>query len=83
MLTRKKGDECSLSVSGTMAMAVLRLIHPGKGSFSDEAKCREQMRRENERFVFRMPTSRKANFSIRMYIKTIPRSVTTFARCVL
>ena len=49
-----------MSVSGTMAMALLRLVKPGKGSFSDLDKCRERARRENEGFVFRMPKSKRA-----------------------
>lgn len=49
-----------MSLSGNLAMGLLRWIRPGKGSFSDLEKLRERARRENEGFVLRMPKHRRA-----------------------
>ena len=49
-----------MSLSGNLAMGLLRWIKPGKGSFSDLEKLRERARRENEGFTLRMPRNRKA-----------------------
>ena len=49
-----------MSLSGNLTMRLLRLIRPGKGSFSDLEKLRERARRENEGFTPRMPRNRKA-----------------------
>ena len=53
-----------MSLSGNAAMALLRLIKPGKGSFSDIEKLRKRAEKENGSFVFSMPKSRKAVFSL-------------------
>ncbi|MBQ9687232.1 MAG: alpha/beta hydrolase [Oscillospiraceae bacterium] len=53
-----------MSVSGKLAMAALRLIQPGKGSFSDLKECRARAERENARFVFSLPRSSKVDFSL-------------------
>ena len=49
-----------MSLSGSLAMGLLRWIKPGKGSFSDLEKLRERAQRENEGFTLRMPRNRKA-----------------------
>ena len=49
-----------MSLSGSLAMGLLRRIQPGKGSFSDLEKLRERAQRENEEFTLRMPRNRKA-----------------------
>ena len=49
-----------MSLSGNLAMGLLRRIKPGKGSFSDLEKLRQRARRENEGFTLRMPRNRKA-----------------------
>ena len=49
-----------MSLSGDIAMRLLRWIKPGKGSFSDLEKLQAQARKENERFSLRMPRNRNA-----------------------
>ena len=49
-----------MSLSGNLAMGLLRWIKPGKGSFSDLEKLRQRARRENEGFTLRMPRNRSA-----------------------
>ena len=47
-----------------MAMGLLRLIKPGKGSFKDVEKQKEKARKENESFLFSLPKSRKAEYHV-------------------
>ena len=53
-----------MSLSGNLAMGLLRLVRPGKGSFADLEKSRAKADRENARFVFTVPKSRKADFRL-------------------
>ena len=53
-----------MSASGNLAMAALRLIHPGRGGFSDYERCRRRADRENARFKFAMPRHRGADFEL-------------------
>ena len=55
-----------MSLSGDITMGLLRLIKPGKSSYAgkDAAKLREKARRENARFRFAVPKSRKADFDV-------------------
>lgn len=54
-----------MSLSGRLAMALLRLIKPGKGSFKGVEKQKEKARKENEAFVFSLPKSRKAEYEVK------------------
>lgn len=49
-----------MSLSGNLAMRLLRRIKPGKGSFPDLEKLRERAWREKEGFTLRMPRNRNA-----------------------
>ncbi|MBQ7992490.1 MAG: alpha/beta hydrolase [Solobacterium sp.] len=51
-----------MSVSGNLAMALLRAIKPGRGSFADYEACRKRADQENSSFRFSMPRSSKADF---------------------
>jgi len=51
-----------MSISGNLAMAIPRLVKPGKGSFKGVEKQKERARKENEAFVFSLPKSKKANY---------------------
>ena len=51
-----------MSISGNIAMGFLRLVKPGKGSFTDLEKCLAKAKKENESFRFVMPKNRKANY---------------------
>ena len=53
-----------MSISGNIAMSVLRAVHPGKGSLSNYEKSLKKAKRENERFSFRMPKSRRAELRL-------------------
>ena len=53
-----------MSLSGSITMAILRIIRPGKGSFSDVEKSKKKAEKENAAFVFSMPKSRKAKLSL-------------------
>lgn len=53
-----------MSLSGNAAMAILRVIQPGKGSFADIDKSKKKAEKENAAFVFSVPKSRKAKFSL-------------------
>lgn len=53
-----------MSLSGNAAMAVLRLIKPGKGSFADEEKSRKKAEKENRAFRFSLPGNKKADYSL-------------------
>ena len=53
-----------MSLSGDLAMGVLRVLEPGKGSFADPEKSRVRAEKENARFRFSMPRSRGAYFSL-------------------
>ena len=44
-----------MSVSGDIAIKIMRLIHPGKGSFKDIEKCRKKAAKENAKAKFVMP----------------------------
>lgn len=48
-------DNKDMSVSGNIAMSVLRLIKPGRDSFTDLKKMREKAHKENAAFRFSMP----------------------------
>lgn len=52
-----------MSASGDLAMGLLRLLKPGKGAYGRSApdKLREKAHRENERFVFSLPKSRRVD----------------------
>ena len=58
------GEKEKMSLSGNIAMVLLRLIKPGKGSFSNLEKLKKKAKKENEGFEFSMPKSRKAVFSL-------------------
>lgn len=45
-------------------MGVLKIIKPGKGSFSDLEKLKKKARKENEGFSFSFPKNRKAAYSL-------------------
>lgn len=47
-----------------MAMALLRLIKPGKGSAADAEETMKKARKENETFRFSMPSGKKAAYSL-------------------
>lgn len=53
-----------MSLSGNVAMAILRVIQPGKGSFADIDKSKKKAEKENAAFVFSVPKSRTAKFSL-------------------
>ena len=53
-----------MSISGNLAMGLLRAFHPGKGSFSDLEKLKEKARRENEGFRFSFPKNRRAEYRL-------------------
>lgn len=53
-----------MSISGNIAMGLLRLIKPGKGSFRGMEEQKERARKENEAFVFSLPKSRKAEYHV-------------------
>ena len=53
-----------MSVIGSLTMGLLRVIKPGKGSFSDPEKLKEKARRENESFSFSYPKNRKAEYRL-------------------
>lgn len=53
-----------MSVSGNIAIKILRFIHPGKGSFKNIEKSRKKAEKENSKFSFSMPKSRKAIFKL-------------------
>lgn len=53
-----------MSISGKASMALMRMVKPGKGSFSDLGKLREKARRENEGFTFSYPRSGKAHYRL-------------------
>ena len=53
-----------MSLSGNLAMGLLRRFKPGKGSFSDLEKRRRRARRENEGFALRMPRHRNAECAL-------------------
>ncbi len=53
-----------MSLSGNAAMAVLRLMRPGKGSFADEEKSRKKADKENKAFRFSLPGNKKAVYSL-------------------
>ncbi|MBQ3692329.1 MAG: alpha/beta hydrolase fold domain-containing protein [Clostridia bacterium] len=53
-----------MSVSGDIAIKILRLIHPGKGSFKDIEKFRKRAEKENAKAGFVMPKNRKAKYEL-------------------
>lgn len=53
-----------MSISGKASMALMRMVKPGKGSFSDLGKLREKARRENEGFTFSYPRSGKTHYKL-------------------
>ena len=53
-----------MSVSGNAAMAILRLIKPGKGSFADTKKSKKKADKENAAFRFSLPGNKKAVYSL-------------------
>lgn len=53
-----------MSLSGNIAIKIMRFIHPGKGSFKDIEKCRRKAAKENARSKFVMPTNRKAEYEL-------------------
>ena len=53
-----------MSLTGKITMGVLRIIKPGKGSFSDLEKLKKKARKENEGFSFSYPKNRKAAYSL-------------------
>lgn len=55
-----------MSISGKIAMGILRQIQPGKNSYgkSTPEKLREKARKENARFVFSLPKNRKADYHV-------------------
>ncbi|MBQ9155884.1 MAG: alpha/beta hydrolase [Eubacterium sp.] len=53
-----------MSLSGSIAMAVLRLVKPGRGSFTDVEKSRRKAEKENAAFTFSMPKSKKADLAL-------------------
>ena len=53
-----------MSVSGNIAMSLLRLFHLGKGSFQDVEKSRRRAAKENERGRFIMPRDKRALYEL-------------------
>ena len=53
-----------MSVSGNIAIKILRLIHPGKGSFKNIEKSWKKAEKENAKASFSMPKNRKAVFKL-------------------
>lgn len=53
-----------MSISGNVAMAILRRIQPGKGYYGNVEKSRRKARKENDAFVFTYPKTRKAELSL-------------------
>ena len=53
-----------MSVSGDIAIKILRLIHPGKGSFKDIEKFRKKAAKENAKSQFVMPKNKKADYEL-------------------
>lgn len=45
-------------------MGFLRLVKPGKGSFTDLDKCLARAKKENESFRFALPRNRKADYML-------------------
>ena len=53
-----------MSLSGDLAMRILRAVQPGKGSYSDLEKCRAKAKKENEGFVFSCPKDRRVTYKL-------------------
>lgn len=53
-----------MSISGNLAIGILRLVKPGKGSYKDIEKQKEKARKENAAFVFSLPKSKKADYEV-------------------
>ena len=53
-----------MSVSGNIAMGILRIVKPGKGSFTDLEKCLVKAKKENDSFRFSMPKNQKADYEL-------------------
>ena len=59
-----------MSISGNLAICILRMIHPGKGGYSDYETCRARAQKENDRFVFSCPKNRKVTY---WHLKNAPK----------
>ena len=53
-----------MSLSGDIAIKIMRLIHPGKGSFKNIEKCRKRAEKENAKAKFIMPKNRKVKYEL-------------------